>query len=65
MDTDEEYERMLRKKETWQMKVELAEMQQQMEGKSTGRAGPPQQQEEQTAAKAIGGLTAKQLSKQL
>ena len=38
------------------MTVELAEMQQQMAGKSTGRAGPPQQQEEQTAAKAVGRL---------
>jgi hypothetical protein len=38
------------------MAVELAEMQQQMAGKSTGRAGPPQQQEEQTAAKAVGRL---------
>ena len=35
------------------MKVELAEMQQQLEGSSTGRAGPPQKQEEQTAAKAV------------
>jgi hypothetical protein len=52
-DTNEEYERVLRKNETWQMAVELAEMQQQMAGKSIGRAGPPQQQEEQRAAKAV------------
>ena len=45
MDTNEEYERVKRKKETWQMEVELAEMQQQMAGSSTGSAGPPQKQE--------------------
>jgi len=36
------------------MKVELAEMQQQMASSSTGSAGPPQKQEEQTAAKTDG-----------
>ena len=41
MDTNEEYER-VQKKQTWQMQVELEEMQQQMASRRTGSAGPSQ-----------------------
>ena len=57
-DTNEEYERVKKKKETWVMKVELAEMQQKMAASSHGSAEAPQEHKEQAMAKEEKGAEA-------
>ena len=52
LSTDEEYERTKKKRATWMMKVELAEMQQKVVSSSDGGAKAPQEHQEQAETKA-------------
>ena len=54
LDTDEEYERTKKKKETWMMKAELAEIQQKLQMASSSHRGAeaPQEHQEQAETKA-------------